>query len=274
MTEKFVIRFSPKDVDRPITAVSISAFEKYGENISYAALGLSEELTVKLSVLSDRVRDIPADAMGKIMRASEQLEIYNYAKQVSKELSSELGESFDVISTLEKIHPDHKNKYAECSIRPLPPKGYPLLDSFLYDAIFIPDGVEPPPYDIIKNPDLQVYVEGFGIKHGDIALAAVQNDKIVGMAWARIMNDYGHIDNETPSIAISVKKNYRGCGIGMQLMTNLLIMLCSMGFKRASLAVQRENHAAVKLYVKLGFRVLCIKGEEYIMTFDLTKIRQ
>ena len=274
MTEKFVIRFSPKDIDRPITSVSVSAFEKYGEIISCTALGLSEELTVKLRILSDRIREIPADAMGRIMQASEQLEVYNYAKQVSDELSSELGDDFDVISTLERIHPDHKNKYAECSIRPLPPKGYPLLDNFLYDAIFIPDGVEAPSFDIIKNPDLQVYVEGFGIKYGDTALAAVQNDKIVGMVWARIMNDYGHIDNETPSIAISVKKNYRGCGIGMQLMTNLLIMLCGMGFKRASLAVQKENHAAVKLYVKLGFRVLYIKGEEYIMTFDPTKIKE
>lgn len=274
MTEKFVIRFSPKDFERPVTAVSVSAVKKFGEVIPYGALGLSEELTVKLSVLADRVRDIPADAMGRIMQASEQLDIFNYAKQVSSELSAELGDDFEVISTIEKLHPDHKNKYAECSIRPLPPKGNHLLDSFLYDAIFIPDGVEPPPYDIIKNPDLQVYVENFGTKHGDTALAAVQNDKIVGMAWARIMNDYGHIDDETPSIAISVKKNFRGCGIGMQLMANLLITLCGKGFKSVSLAVQRENHAAVKLYVKLGFRVLYIKGDEYIMLFDLTKIKE
>ena len=94
------------------------------------------------------------------------------------------------------------------------------------------------------------------------------------MAWARIMNDYGHIDDETPSVAISVKKNYRGGGIGMQLMVNLIMVLCGMGFKRVSLAVQRENHPAVKLYIKLGFKVLCIKGDEYLMVFDLTKIKE
>ena len=30
---------------------------------------------------------------------------------------------------------------------------------------------------------------------------------IVGAVWIRIMNDYGHIDDQTPSLAISVKKD-------------------------------------------------------------------
>ena len=34
-----------------------------------------------------------------------------------------------------------------------------VLDDFLYEAIFIPDGVTPPSKDIINNPELQVYVE-------------------------------------------------------------------------------------------------------------------
>ena len=34
-------------------------------------------------------------------------------------------------------------------------------------------------------------------------------DEIVGAVWVRIMNDYGHIDNETPSFAISLLKEYR-----------------------------------------------------------------
>lgn len=261
MSEKFILRFSPSETERPITSVSISADEKYGEVISYSALGLSEQLTKKLEQLSDMVKKKYADT-------------YNYAVSVCGELSAELGDDFEVIPILEKLDPRHKNRYAACSIRPLPPDGYFLLDGFLYDAIFIPEGVEPPPCDIVKQPELQVYTENFGTRKGDAALAAVLNDKIVGMAWARIMNDYGHIDDGTPSVAISVKKNYRGGGIGMQLMVNLLMVLCGMGFKRVSLAVQRENHAAVKLYIKLGFKVLCIKGDEYLMVFDLTKIKE
>lgn len=32
-----------------------------------------------------------------------------------------------------------------------------VLDTFLYEAIFIPEGVSAPPKDIINQPDLQVY---------------------------------------------------------------------------------------------------------------------
>lgn len=36
-----------------------------------------------------------------------------------------------------------------------------VLDTFLYEAIFIPEGVSAPPKDIINQPDLQVYVKDF-----------------------------------------------------------------------------------------------------------------
>ena len=37
-----------------------------------------------------------------------------------------------------------------------------LLQDFLYEAIFIPAGVEPPPREIIKQPELKIYYEDFG----------------------------------------------------------------------------------------------------------------
>ena len=82
-----------------------------------------------------------------------------------------------------------------------------VLDTFLYEAIFIPEGVSAPPKDIINQPDLQVYVKDFGKNKGDLCLVAQVSDKIVGAVWVRIMNDYGHIDNETPSFAISLIKD-------------------------------------------------------------------
>lgn len=39
---------------------------------------------------------------------------------------------------------------------------YPLLNDFLYEAIFIPEGIEAPPKSIINKPDMQVYVSDFG----------------------------------------------------------------------------------------------------------------
>ena len=39
-----------------------------------------------------------------------------------------------------------------------------ILDTFLYEAIFIPEGIPAPSKDIINKPDLQVYVKDFGEK--------------------------------------------------------------------------------------------------------------
>ncbi len=47
-------------------------------------------------------------------------------------------------------------------IRKIEKEEYPLLDHFLYEAIFIPEGVEFPPKAIIKSPELQVYTDRFG----------------------------------------------------------------------------------------------------------------
>ena len=106
-----------------------------------------------------------------------------------------------------------------------------ILDTFLYEAIFIPEGVSAPPKDIINQPDLQVYVKDFGKNKGDLCLVAQVSDKIVGAVWVRIMNDYGHIDNETPSFAISLLKEYRNYGIGTELMKQMLMKLKLAGYK-------------------------------------------
>lgn len=149
-------------------------------------------------------------------------------------------------------------------IRPLKQSEYAVLDDFLFEAIFIPDGVEPPPREIIYRPELQVYTSGFGEKRGDIALVAEADGRIVGAVWVRIMNDYGHIDDETPSFAISLYKEYRGCGIGTALMREMLDMLDAAGYKQASLAVQKANYA-VKMYKNVGFEIIDENDEEYIM---------
>ena len=49
---------------------------------------------------------------------------------------------------------------------------YPLLNEFLYEAIFIPDGIKPPPKNIIASPELQIYVDRFGASKADFALVA------------------------------------------------------------------------------------------------------
>ena len=153
-------------------------------------------------------------------------------------------------------------------IREMGESEYAVLDDFLYEAIFIPEGVSSPSREIIYQPELQVYVDGFGTKDGDYAFVADLNGKIVGAVWTRIMNDYGHIDNDTPSFAISLYKEYRNKGIGTALMKTMLNRLRKAGYRKASLAVQKENYA-VKMYKNVGFTVVDENDTEYIMLCEL-----
>lgn len=139
-----------------------------------------------------------------------------------------------------------------------------LLEDFLYEAIFVPDGVSAPPKSIINQPELQIYITDFGKKKDDIGLVVEVDKKAVGAVWVRIMNDYGHIDNDTPSFAISLYKDFRGLGIGTSLMKEMLRILKDRGYKQASLAVQKVNYA-VKMYQKTGFEIVDENEEEYIM---------
>ena len=155
--------------------------------------------------------------------------------------------------------------------RELRPNEYDLLKDFLYEAIYIPEGADPPDRSIIEQPELALYYEGFGNGKADHCIVAEDSGKVIGAVWTRIMDDYGHVDDDTPSFAISLLKEYHKMGIGTQLMKRMLLHLKECGFERASLAVQKENYA-VRMYKKVGFNVIDEKTEEYIMICDLQEL--
>lgn len=156
-------------------------------------------------------------------------------------------------------------------IRKIREDEYPLLDDFLYEAIFIPEGVAPPPRSIINQPDLQVYIRNFGKGKDDICFVAETDGKVVGAVWVRDMKDYGHIEDGVPSFAISLYKEYRNLGIGTELMTAMLAQLKSRGYSKTSLAVQKANYA-VRMYKKVGFEIVDENAEEYIMVCNLKNL--
>ena len=131
------------------------------------------------------------------------------------------------------------------SIRELRQNESKVLNTFLYEAIFIPEGVPIPPKEIINQPELQVYVKDFGKKKWDLCFVA-----------------------ETPSFAISLLKQYRNYGIGTNLMEQMLKKLKMQGYKQVSLSVQKMNYA-VHMYLKVGFEIVDENDEEYIMICKL-----
>ena len=56
------------------------------------------------------------------------------------------------------------NESTNYIIRPLQAGENHLLRNFLYEAIYIPEGVEPPSKDVVELPELKVYIENFGKK--------------------------------------------------------------------------------------------------------------
>ena len=154
------------------------------------------------------------------------------------------------------------------TIREIKEEEIKLLDRFLYLAIYVHKGEVPPPFEIIYKPELQVYVDNLGKEKDDHILIAESEGLVVGAVWVRIMDDYGHIDDETPSLIISVEKEYRGKGIGRSLLSSMLSLLSKCGYKAVSLSCQKENYA-VSLYKSLGFEIIKDIDEEYIMRKNL-----
>lgn len=192
-----------------------------------------------------------------------------------KEYNSEkIGKQ--MLEMKEKLQNEHishmlSDKQKKYVIRSLRKDETELLKDFLYEAIFIPDGAEAPEKNIVEKPELRVYTDDFGSRESDNCLVADFGGKVVGAVWTRIMNDYGHVDDDTPSFAISLYKEYRKQGIGTQLMVKMLELLRRQGYEKASLSVQKANYA-VKMYKNVGFKTVDENDEEYIMVCELRSL--
>ncbi len=150
------------------------------------------------------------------------------------------------------------------SIRPLREEEYPLLREFLYQAVFQRDESVPIPRSVLDDPQVTVYIDGFGEKKDDYCLCAESDNKVIGAVWVRVIDGFGHIDNKTPEFAISLFKECRGHGIGTELMKQMLQYLDQQGYAKSSLAVQKDNYAC-RMYQSVGFEIVGENEEEYIL---------
>ena len=161
----------------------------------------------------------------------------------------------------------------EYEIRHMRNDEYLLLEEFLYQAIYVPEGFEGEiPRSVIRDdPKCRAAFEGFGELPDDRALVADVDGHAVGTCWVRTTDEYGHIDDATPSFSISLYEQYRGQGMGGAMMRQMLDELCDAGYARASLSVQKEN-PALRLYERLGFRIIGDGADEteWLMTIDLS----
>ena len=158
-------------------------------------------------------------------------------------------------------------------IRPLVQEDAHCLWEMLYQAIHVPQGVEPHAREIVHSPELAHYVAGWG-RDGDIGYLAVDADgMLVGAAWLRLLTGadrgYGYVDDTTPELSVAVVPGYRGQGIGSRLLAALLDAACER-YDTVSLSVQADN-PALRLYQRLGFEVVEDGSTWFTMRKRLTR---
>lgn len=152
----------------------------------------------------------------------------------------------------------------DLAIRPLTPDDELFLWEMLYQAIHVSEDQSPPSRDVLKLPELAHYVESWG-RAGDCGFLASVG-KPVGAVWLRQLagedRGYGFVAEDTPELSIAVLPEFRGQGIGTQLLQRLLTS--PFGETPISLSVSSRN-PAVHLYVRFGFQTMSGREDSLIM---------
>ena len=160
-----------------------------------------------------------------------------------------------------------QTKGMNCIIRPLTTEDEPFLWEMLYQALHVPEGQTAPPREVIHLPELARYVQGWGRENdcGFLASDAVASQP-VGAVWLRLLvgenKGYGFVDDNTPELSIAVLPEYRGQGIGTQLLAHLFGSEC--GGSSVSLSISIGN-PAVHLYERFGFSVISQSAGSFTM---------
>ncbi len=134
----------------------------------------------------------------------------------------------------------------------------PFLWEMLYQALYLPPGQLPFPREILQKPEIACYVQDWGQTH-DRGFAALVEGAPVGAAWLRLLTGdqrgFGYVDDATPELSIAVLPEFRGVGIGAQLLTRLLELAQQARYPAVCLSVSPGN-PALRLYLRLGFTVV------------------
>ena len=144
-------------------------------------------------------------------------------------------------------------------IRPMQPDDEPFQLDMGWEAIAMNAEARAAGRDTaMARPQLRRYFVGMG-RPGDAGVVAVTADGArLGTAWYRLFSaeepGFGFIAVDVPELGIGVVAEARGRGIGSALLDALLALAREHGFRALSLAVDRQNPAARRLYERKGFR--------------------
>ncbi len=141
------------------------------------------------------------------------------------------------------------------------------MRQMLFEAAYWRGDPRPGIDEGLATPELSKLLEGWG-RNGDTAVIAEESSISIGAAWYRFWNEsnhsYGYISEQIPELAIGVCGDFRGQGVGHQLIRRLLHEAFVQGHQHISLSVERDN-PALKLYEATGFKIVESLGNAYTM---------
>ncbi len=155
-------------------------------------------------------------------------------------------------------------------LRPAVPADAAFLAEMLVVAAFWrPGGPSGGVRDVLARPELAKYIAGWP-QPGDRGVVA-EVERPVGAAWLRFLptNDpgYGFVDARTPEVSIGVVQQWRGRGVGTQLLDALIAQARDAGLTTFSLSVEQDNEAR-RLYERCGFRTVGEVGGALTMLLE------
>jgi ribosomal protein S18 acetylase RimI-like enzyme len=117
------------------------------------------------------------------------------------------------------------------------------VDSLINDQYRTVTGARRFLYNIVNYPGCGVFAPGASL----VAMSSF--GELAGLSLASVVNDRtGHITQ------ICVAPEFRGTGLGYELMRRSLLRLMHAGCRRVSLTVTSSNVEAIRLYEQMGFK--------------------
>ncbi|WP_084103755.1 GNAT family N-acetyltransferase [Demequina sp. NBRC 110056] len=112
-------------------------------------------------------------------------------------------------------------------------------------------------------PHIAHYVSGWG-RAGDHGILAETESTVAGAAWVRLLTSkdpgYGYVADDVPELSMAVAPEFRGRGLGRELLTRVIDEATTRGVRAISLSVEDGNEAARHLYEASGFVVVGRNG--------------
>ncbi len=104
-------------------------------------------------------------------------------------------------------------------------------------------------------PKLAIYSEFYGYTSKDLGLYALADNQLAGAVWIRRLNadhsSNGYIDDKTPILNIAVLPEFRGKGIGSQMIEQLFIEAGAL-YDQISVSIVHDT-PAISFYERHGF---------------------